>query len=271
MSDLGQALSIFQEELNNIMQLFNDNREFNLIESNNPVCCFSLEYYDSNRINVHYNLIGISNEYLTHPNITHEKIEEIFRYLARHEYCHNLLCESFEVVEKFTEKQITKKNQITQFRYIPFENKFREYFADYKVKQYFSDIPDFFINNILNWLQNNRDLSFDCDGMLPMSFDNKYTIRQIHLYPYLQNLYRFHVCKCWNLLEPVFDRISHSSMLKFFFLIFEYFKKIIEEISEFEKKRDDLLEFVLKLDRYNYDKLVREDFLETEMERELSK
>ncbi|MBA7507928.1 hypothetical protein ES706_06657 [subsurface metagenome] len=60
-------------------------------------------------------------------------------------------------------------------------------------------------------------------------------------------------------------------MLKFFFLIFEYFKKIIEEISEFEKKRDDLLEFVLKLDRYNYDKLVREDFLETEIERELSK
>lgn len=125
------SLAIFQGEFRNVMERFNDNRNFIFNQSDNEN--FSLEYYDLDMIEIHYNQQRIISEYLE-IGLRNEVFLETFQFLAGHEYCHNLIAETSDSLETLELYQNERINLIERFSYIGIENKFREYYADYKVQ-----------------------------------------------------------------------------------------------------------------------------------------
>ncbi len=242
------------------MTLFHDNRHFNFIEDSRDIFCFSLEDYNISHIDIHFNRERIKNEYLNDPRVKYEIIKESFIYLARHEYCHSLRCNSSSILKNFTEDQLGKIRNSTKFNYYIMENKFSEYYSDYYVYRHFSNIPELYFQKVLNILSM-RNIDFDCMGMFPFREDTFNTSSQVFLYHYLQNLYRFHLCNRWNLILPFFQEVNRPNIIKLIYLIFEQFKNIIRRFSNFPERRDALFKLIDFLDKNDFKELNLNDIL----------
>lgn len=267
---LEEMLSVFQIEIKTIFNKFQDKRKFIFKESNNEIFCFSLDHYDLNEIEIHYNRNRIIREYLEDSDRTGEELVETFKYLARHEYCHKLISETSQNLNSFEKDQDEEINKIEKFNYIRMENKFREYFSDYKVNQFFNKIPKNYIESVLVMLKNKKTLKHHCYGMLPVRNDNSRTKDQLKIYSYLQNLYRFHICDCWDLLKPIFNSINRGTLLKFFLLLFHSFQDIVNEYDTLHQIRDSVIKLIKFLDQCPFEDLIFKNTLSKEIEEGLT-
>ena len=114
MNQLDKLLNIFDNEIKQLIFREDSPREFYLLK--NDVVgklkdlfqevgneTFSI-VYDRKIIEVYYNPINITNNFIQAPKITDEILQKIFKYLGHHEYGHSLFCESTQNYGKFREK-----------------------------------------------------------------------------------------------------------------------------------------------------------------------
>ncbi|TXT63053.1 MAG: hypothetical protein BAJALOKI1v1_800016 [Promethearchaeota archaeon] len=256
-------INVFKREFKNVMKKFNDERRFELNESQNHRFCFSLEYYNQKIIDVNYNKNKIMEEYFQN-DINKKELEDIFIYLARHEYCHNLITDSSEEL-KDSKIQGTEIKQIQRFNYINFENQFGEFFADYMVKRHFDNIPQKYLEKVLVYFEEEMDLNYYCHGVLPISGDSINTRDQLQIYSFLRNLYKFYICGEWNLLKPLFQNINFDNLLKFFRLIFKYFELTITNLKDISKIRNSIITLVKRLDTCKFENLIFHNKLDNQV------
>ncbi len=96
---------IFQEEFYQIKKNFKDDRKLDFLLSNIGVFCYSLEYYNTNRFEIHHNDTNIIKEYISLNHLKKELLDDKSRYLAHHEYCHSCISQSSEELNHFDSDQ----------------------------------------------------------------------------------------------------------------------------------------------------------------------
>ena len=114
MNQLDKLLNIFNIEIKQLISREDSPREFYLLK-NDAVGklkdlfqevgneTFSI-VYNRQIIEVYYNPINITNNFIQAPKITDDILQKIFKYLGHHEYGHSLFCESTQNYGKFREK-----------------------------------------------------------------------------------------------------------------------------------------------------------------------
>ena len=125
------SLEVFTEEFQTVMSDQKDLRSFQLLHKDEEGRFQALRssyegynfsiLYDNEAIEVYYNPEWIEKKYLKKPGITTDKIEEIFKFLAHHEYGHSFLCSNSEDLKNFTKKQDSLINSMTHFNYLIIE------------------------------------------------------------------------------------------------------------------------------------------------------
>ncbi len=259
-TELNEFNMIFQEEFYQIKKNFKDDRKLDFILSNISVFCYSLEYYDKNRFEIHHNDANIIKEYISLNHLKKELLEDISKYLARHEYCHSCISQSSEELNHFDSVQENIIKKIKRFSYMGIENKFREFYADYNVLQLFKNIPGNYLDENLKWLKS-EDLKWGSFGILPILNNSYHTRYQLGIYTYLQNLYKFFILNSWTLLKSTFRDANCSSLLKFFLLVFQSFEDIIKKFDYLKQKRDALVCLVSFLDLCKFEELIQSNIL----------
>lgn len=259
-SELSEFNSIFQEEFHHIIKNLKDDRKLDFVLSNTGAFCYSLEYYDTARFEIHHNDTNIIKEYVSLYDSNKELLNDISRYLARHEYCHSCICQSSEELNHFDSNQEEIIKKIQRFNYIGIENKFREFYADFKVLQLFKSIPNSYLDENLKWLKD-EDIKWRSYGMLPILTNSAHTRDQLGIYTYLQNLYKFYILNRWTLLKSIFRDVNCILLLEFFQLIFQSFENIIKKFHSFKQKRDAIISLVYFLDRCKFEELIQSNIL----------
>ncbi|TKJ19799.1 MAG: hypothetical protein CEE43_14450 [Promethearchaeota archaeon Loki_b32] len=259
MSQLTKYLNIFSKEIEEI-KLRKDNRKFELkkIGSRSFLTnstfekedfCFLCQY-NQNIIEVYYNPLKINKEYLNVPNITDETLEDIFKYLAHHEYGHSLLNEStkksFNVLNKRVITTKSKRNII--LKTIIFI--FREFFADWQAKMTGSNIPNFYLDQVFQ----NIEEVFTLIKFLkfPNSTISLNDLILLFYYKFLYPSVYYHVFNRWDYLMEKCGRFKDLELINIVSKINYFFEDLIKSTSDIYVYKKALLELASLLKNIDY-------------------
>ncbi len=158
MNQLDNLLKIFEDEIRLLISREESPRAFYLLR-NDEIGKLTNRFqemgnenllikYDRQVIEVYYNPFNLTNNYIQAANVTNEILEEIFIYLAHHEYGHSLFCESSHY-NKFKEKnkdtifegQI-RSNQLFWYLFVVL----KESYADFQAKKTNLNLPKYYLD-----------------------------------------------------------------------------------------------------------------------------
>ena len=123
MSHEGQSLNLFEKTITSLIKKRTDSRKLTILNLNKPgkffhfvskseKFCFQCAYSEK-LIEIYYDLEQIKKKYIT--SITSDdELNNVFSYLAFHEYGHSLFCESTEILKQYWEnnERIQKTNSV---------------------------------------------------------------------------------------------------------------------------------------------------------------
>lgn len=273
------SLEVFTKKFRSIMADQKDTRRFQLLHKDEEGKFQTLRdsyegynfsiFYDHEDIEVYYNPEWIKEKYLNKPGMTIEKIEEIFKFLAYHEYGHSFFGTSSEKLRIFTNEQTTTINGLTHFNYLGMERVFREFFADFKAESIDSKPPLSYLDIYLKGIKD-FDFPYKKLMMLPTKINFDLTIKNsLFIYDSLINTITFYVFDEWEQLKDIFKSHKLDELLTFFKLIFHNFHWISKNHLNLRDTRDTLITLIKFLNQFFYDELIYKNKLDFNIEKGL--
>lgn len=172
MNQLAELLKIFEYEIQQLINKEKNPREFYLLKNDEigkltyiiqDIGNGNLEIiYNRHIIEVYYNSLHLTNNYIQKPHIADEILIKIFKYLAHHEYGHSIFCDSTLTNVNFREKYKDSifnyydsqlRSDLRDLFWILFHI-LRDFYADFQAKKINPIIPQkiilIFILKLLN-------------------------------------------------------------------------------------------------------------------------
>lgn len=258
-----RSLNIFRSKFITIMQNKGDNRSFQLLKrginglfsqflSSSRDFCFACEH-DHNNIEIYYDSVRIQEKYLE-PGIIN--LEEIFSYLAYHEYGHSLFGTS-EDLKRIWEYTLNSSELFQNYNGLSLANCFLEFFADFKAKKVGCSTPHIFLQKSLNWVRDSG-ISHYYQALLPnerFEFIDS-TIRETWLPGTLKNLERFYIWNEWKQLVPIFNVFNIGVILEFLQIFFKCFNYLCKDHTNLTITRDKLITLIDVIDKNQFNDLI---------------
>ena len=280
MSLLNKSLKVFKQEFSRVLRNRNDKRKLDLIMkgdkgkfsnfiSQTEKFCFSCTY-DKIQIEIYYDDKQIQKKYLNQDLKTSD-LEDIFSYLALHEYGHSLFCQSTQELKFYWEYQNNIINSFENFNWFVIARCFSEFFADYKVKEIGGKMPEFFIENCLKWLKKKGGIDFYYVMLLPYLNSEQLDpiMKDSWLKATLNNLRRFYIWEEWSLIKPIFQEFDLYAILDFLQIIFMKFNFLCENHSNLVITRDKLVALFRFLDQQQFNDLILKKILSEEIKQSI--
>ncbi len=281
MNELDKWLKIFEDEIRLLVSRETNPREFFLLKNDDVGKLkdlfqevgnetFSI-VYDRQLIEVYYNPINITNNYIQAPNITNEILQDIFKYLSHHEYSHSLFCESTQNYGNFREKH-------KDILFEDYDNDIRlnlsfifwilfvllkESYADFKARENNVYPPIYFFNQyfkaIEQFLRFNRSNIISTLQVLFEGFYSKVLYSSTWFYNFDQ----------WDYLLRKCGSNDKTESINLILLINKIFGALIKEDLDLNGYKESLIKITLIQWKINYDELIFENKLDEEITKEL--
>lgn len=278
--DFENFLKCFKEKFIEIKDNYSDNRKFSLLEINtkgnliNEVSkqdtfCFS-SHYNEDIIEIYFNRKQIISEYIKGQyDLSDEQILEEISYLAGHEYGHTLFCESSKKLREINVNWKITYNKYEKFNCFVFLRVFSEFFADSVASKIDLTFPEIKFQKIYEYFESK--LSHHRLIILPTTRNFKDGRNGIDKYqgPFLTDLSFIYAYNKWNDIKRLFVEKKLSELFKFLKLIFDYFKKVIDSLSDLDLRRNKMSELLKILDEYYYDDLIFNNKLNPDLQSQL--
>lgn len=271
MNQLDKLLNIFNIEIKQLISREDSPREFYLLK-NDAVGklkdlfqevgneTFSI-VYNRQIIEVYYNPINITNNFIQAPKITDDILQKIFKYLGHHEYGHSLFCESTQNYGKFREKHKDSifnnfEGQIRSNLSFLFWILFRvlkESYADLQARKSNAILPKYYLDLYFKafeqFLRFKRSNIFTTMSVLFEGFYSKVLFSSSWFYNFDQ----------WDYLLKKCEENDKTESLNLIFSI----NKIIENLIKMDLNLDGYKHFLKQLTlllwKINYDELIFEN------------
>ncbi len=224
-------------------------------------------FYNNQLIEIYCDPIKIENEFLNIPDVTDEILNNIFKFLAHHEYGHSLFCESTKYLKSFYEKHITEITMNLRIFNLIFYLS-NEFFADFQAKRINSTLPKFYFDKIFtknfeDFLEVKRDLINYNDCMTESDLTSFFYSRIL----YLSNI--FYAFDKWDNLLELCRETDNKSLLELVFVINKVYEKLIPKTSNLKIYWESLLTLTVLLKEIDYFKLICNDNLNNKIKVEL--
>ena len=276
MNQLDNLLKIFEDEIRLLISREESPRAFYLLR-NDEIGKLTNRFqemgnenllikYDRQVIEVYYNPFNLTNNYIQAANVTNEILEEIFIYLAHHEYGHSLFCESSHY-NKFKEKnkdtifegQI-RSNQLFWYLFVVL----KESYADFQAKKTNPNLPKYYLDQYFKafeqYLQFNKATSLATMSILFEGFYSKVLYSSSWFFIFDQWDYLLEKCGENNKTESLNLILSINKMLEAF----------IKKDLNLDGYRNYLIQLTLVLRKIDYIKLIFENILDGTIIKELN-
>lgn len=274
MNQLDELLKIFEDEIKQLITREESPRAFYLLKNNEVGKLKNLFQevgnetlsivYDCQIIEVYYNPINITNNFIQAPNITDEILEKIFKYLAHHEYGHSLFCESTINYGKFREKHKDSifenfegqtRSDLSFLFWILFIV-LKESYADFQARKSNDILPkyylDLYFKAIEQFLRFKRSNTFYTMSILFEGFYSKVLYSSSWFYNFDQ----------WDYLLKKCGKNDKTESLNLIFSINKLLGALIKRDLTLDGYKHFLEQLTLLLWKINYDKLIFENNLD---------
>ena len=270
-NQLDKLLNIFDNEIKQLISREDSPREFHLLK-NDAVGklkdlfqevgneTFSI-VYNRQIIEVYYNPINITNNFIQAPKITDDILQKIFKYLGHHEYGHSLFCVDSQNYGKFIKKHEDSmfnnfESQTRSHLSFLFWKLFRvlkESYADLQARKSNAILPKFYLDlyfkAIEKFLRIKRSKPYTTLSILFERFYSEVLISSSWFYNFDQ----------WDYLLKKCGENDKTESLNLILSINKIIEKLIKMDLDLDGYKHFLKQLTLLLWKINYDELIFEN------------
>ncbi len=244
-------ISNFKSEIKHLNKKFSPKKTYKILKNNEKGKLIAFPLYgesflcrsENNYFEIKYNENILKKDIFDESKFSHEDMQDIFNYFARHEFGHS----KFPKIDHIFE-ETDFPNLSTQKHCYVLLGIFKEFCADRFVDKNFDEVPNKYIEQWAMSLSVNREIFKSSEFLENIS-------------RYLQkNLYiaeRFFIFKKWDLLRDFYHNNNLDLLYELLFKIFEKFMELCIDQLDLIFLRQELFKLAKKLNEIDYNILLK--------------